>query len=130
MENILLEMEEFLKYDRYATLEGFEEVCKIAGNLREQEIQVLLKKVQGCPSKRIRSWRVRQYLYEDLYHVFISNPIARILCEKQKFFCWEDLVFRYIDKTETQRVNFIAWHLDYLFYGTGDWDYEEDDQLF
>ncbi len=93
-------------YDYYATLPGFREICRVAGNLKKQEIRPLVREVKKCPFTYSRKRRVQQYEYEDLYRIFISNPFARVLCEKQKILCWEDVVYRYIDKTEEDRVRY------------------------
>ena len=111
-------------YDFYATLPGFREICTVAGNLRRWEILPLVREVKKCPCTYSRKRRVQQYAYEDLYQIFISNPFARALCEKQKFFRWEDVVYRYIDKTEEDRVRFKVMrpYPDYNY----DYDYDYD----
>lgn len=93
-------------YDYYATLPGFREICRVAGNLKKREIRPLVREVKKRPFTYSRRRRVQQYEYEDLYQIFISNPFARVLCEKQRFLCWEDVVYRYIDKTEEDRVRY------------------------
>ena len=97
-------LREKVTYDIYATLSAFEEICEVAGNLRRQEVLPLRKKVKECPFTYCRRSNVRQYAYEDLYSIFTSHPIARTICEKHKWFNWEDVIYRYIVKSEDDRL--------------------------
>ncbi len=111
-------LRERVYYDIYATLSGFEEICEVAGNLRRQEVLPLRKKVKECLTYR-RRFNVRQYAYEDLYSIFTSHPIARKICERNKCFNWEDVIYRYIVKSEEDRLGSRAqkyWDQRYARY--------------
>lgn len=85
-------------HDEYATLNFFRYVCKRVGNLREREIQILVRNLkQSDPAAVAKHGKgdIWVFDYDKMYSALVQNPVCQKVCQKNKYTNWMQLISRY-----------------------------------
>ncbi len=82
------------EFDTAATLEGFKRICKVVGNLRTNEVGKLVKEYKRRVTTKNENG-IFQADYDIMYDIFVSDSVAKKICEKNGYRNWEEVVTRY-----------------------------------
>lgn len=88
-------------HDEYATLNFFRRVCRKVGNLREGEIQTMIRSLKQKDTKAVAKHQPGDFWgfdYEVMFETLLEHPICRRICAKNKYMCWGQIIGRYCDE--------------------------------
>lgn len=83
-------------YDPFGTISYFREVCRHIGGLKPKEIKELIEILKKRNPEAIPTDINHAYCFDRdiMYDVLMLNPICKKVCEKNRYYCWNDFICR------------------------------------
>lgn len=83
--------------DNYHSLAFFKRVCKTLGNVKNEELAEMERKLLDTEEGKAHQFgEVYVFAEDDLYNILISHEICKRVCDKQGYQNWQDIIFRFI----------------------------------
>ena len=78
-------------HDEYATLNFFCRVCRKVGNMRDGEIQTMIRSLKQKDTKAVAKHQPGDFWefdYEAMFETLLEHPICKRICARNKYTCW------------------------------------------